>query len=140
MKPPCASTRPTTMIAVRRMPAGEDLASLAATGCTLVLHLAVQHADKVAGELLPHYGADCPAAVVARATWPDEVVLRCPLGELAERVAAAGIRRTAIIVVGRVLAHGGFTDSHLYSAARARAAADIRPDDTREVSSPCGSS
>src|SRR3984885_5142410 len=55
------------------MPDGEDLASLAATGCTLVLHLAVQHADKVAAELLPHYGPDCPAAVVARATWPDEV-------------------------------------------------------------------
>src|SRR3984885_10013078 len=105
------------------MPDGEDLASLAATGCTLVLHLAVQHADKVAAELLPHYGPDCPAAVVARATWPDEVVLRCPLGELAERVAAAGICRTAIIVVGRVLAHGGFTDSHLYSAARDRTAA-----------------
>jgi len=102
------------------MPDGEDLASLAATGCTLVLHLAVQHADKVAAELLPHYGSDCPAAVVARATWPDEVVLRCPLGKLAERVAAAGIRRTAIIVVGRVLAHGGFTDSHLYSAGRTR--------------------
>jgi precorrin-4/cobalt-precorrin-4 C11-methyltransferase len=101
------------------MPDGEDLASLAATGCTLVLHLAVQHADKVAAELLPHYGPDCPAAVVARATWP--------LGELAERVAAAGIRRTAIIVVGRVLAHGSFTDSHLYSAARDRAAVGARP-------------
>jgi precorrin-4/cobalt-precorrin-4 C11-methyltransferase len=113
------------------MPDGEDLASLAATGCTLVLHLAVQHADKVAAELLPHYGPDCPAAVVARATWPDEVVLRCPLGELAERVAAAGIRRTAIIVVGRVLAHGGFTDSHLYSAAR-----DRTPIDGREASRP----
>jgi precorrin-4/cobalt-precorrin-4 C11-methyltransferase len=108
------------------MPDGEDLASLAATGCTLVLHLAVQHAGKVAAELLPHYGPDCPAAVVARATWPDEVVLRCPLGELVERVAAAGIRRTAIIVVGRVLAHGGFTDSHLYSAARDRSASDSR--------------
>jgi precorrin-4/cobalt-precorrin-4 C11-methyltransferase len=102
------------------MPDGEDLASLAATGCTLVLHLAVQNAAQVAGALLPHYGADCPAAVVARASWPDEIVLRCPLGELAERVAAAGIRRTAIIVVGKVLAHGGFTDSHLYSAARDR--------------------
>jgi precorrin-4/cobalt-precorrin-4 C11-methyltransferase len=108
------------------MPDGEDLASLAATGCTLVLHLAVQHADTVAAELLPHYGADCPAAVVARATWPDEAVLRCPLGELAQRVAAAGIRRTAIIVVGRVLAHGGFTDSHLYSAVRDRTAAASR--------------
>jgi precorrin-4/cobalt-precorrin-4 C11-methyltransferase len=116
------------------MPDGEDLASLAATGCTLVLHLAVQHAGQVAAELLPYYGADCPAAVVARASWPDETVLRCPLGELAERVAAAGIRRTAIIVVGRVLAHGGFTDSHLYSAGRDRTASDGR--DSREAGRP----
>jgi precorrin-4/cobalt-precorrin-4 C11-methyltransferase len=122
------------------MPAGEDLASLGATGATLVLHLAVQRIEQVVAELTPHYGADCPAAVVARATWPDEVVLRCPLGELAERVAAAGIRRTAIIVVGRVLAHGGFTDSHLYSAARDRAAVGIGPGDSAEAWRPCGSS
>jgi precorrin-4/cobalt-precorrin-4 C11-methyltransferase len=102
------------------MPAGEDLATLGATGCTLVLHLAVQNVDQVAQALLPHYGADCPAAVVARASWPDQAVLRCALGDLAARVRAAGIRRTAIIVVGRVLAHGGFTDSHLYSAGRDR--------------------
>jgi precorrin-4/cobalt-precorrin-4 C11-methyltransferase len=102
------------------MPPGEDLASLGATGCTLVLHLAVQNIDQVTAALLPHYGADCPAAVVARASWPDEVVLRCPLGDLAPRVRAAGIRRTAIIVVGRVLEHGSFRDSHLYSAERDR--------------------
>jgi precorrin-4/cobalt-precorrin-4 C11-methyltransferase len=105
------------------MPPGEDLAALGATGCTLVLHLAVQNIDQVAGTLLPHYGADCPAAVVARASWPDETVLRCSLGELAARVRAAGIRRTAIIVVGRVLARGDFRESHLYSAARDRTAA-----------------
>jgi precorrin-4/cobalt-precorrin-4 C11-methyltransferase len=102
------------------MPAGEDLATLGATRCTLVLHLAVQNVGQVTSDLLPHYGADCPAAVVARASWPDEVVLRCPLGELADRVRAAGIRRTAIIVVGEVLAHGGFQESHLYSAGRDR--------------------
>src|SRR6202035_4148738 len=102
------------------MPEGEDLARLGATGCTLVLHLAVQNVDEVARALLPHYGAACPAAVVARASWPDEAVLRCPLGELPERVRAAGIRRTAIIVVGQILAHGTFRDSHLYSAARDR--------------------
>jgi len=103
------------------MPPGEDLAALGATGCTLVLHLAVQNVDQVTADLLPHYGPDCPAAVVARASWPDEVVLRCPLGELAEQVWARGIRRTAIIVVGRVLAAGSFLDSHLYSADRDRA-------------------
>ncbi|HUZ22963.1 MAG TPA: precorrin-4 C(11)-methyltransferase [Streptosporangiaceae bacterium] len=102
------------------MPAGEDLASLGATGCTLILHLAVQNIDRVTAELLPHYGADCPAAVVARASWPDEVVLRCTLGDLAGQVRAHGIRRTAIIVIGRVLAAGSFADSHLYSADRDR--------------------
>ncbi len=105
------------------MPDGEELARLGALRCTLVLHLAVQNVEQVTEALLPHYGADCPAAVVARASWPDEVVLRCALGELADRVRAAGIRRTAIIVVGKVLAHGGFRDSHLYSAGR-----DRRPD------------
>jgi len=102
------------------MPPGEDLASLAATGATLVLHLAVQNIDQVTGDLLPHYGADCPAAVVARASWPDEQILRCGLGDLARQVRAQGIRRTAIIVVGRVLAESCFDDSHLYSAGRDR--------------------
>ncbi len=103
------------------MPPGEELAALGATGCTLVLHLAVQNIDQVSRELLPHYGAGCPAAVVARASWPDEVVLRCALGDLAGQVRAAGIRRTAVIVIGRVLAGGPFRDSHLYSAERDRA-------------------
>jgi precorrin-4/cobalt-precorrin-4 C11-methyltransferase len=103
------------------MPPGEELAALGATGCTLVLHLAVQNIDQVSRELLPHYGPDCPAAVVARASWPDEVVLRCALGDLAGQVRAAGIARTAIIVIGRVLAAGSFRDSHLYSAERDRA-------------------
>jgi len=102
------------------MPAGEDLASLGALGCTLVLHLAVQNAGQVAAALVPHYGADCPVAVVARASWPDEVIVRCTLADLAPRVEAAGIRRTAIIVVGEVLAHGHFQESHLYSAGRDR--------------------
>ncbi|HEY7145002.1 MAG TPA: precorrin-4 C(11)-methyltransferase [Streptosporangiaceae bacterium] len=102
------------------MPDGEDLASLGATGATLVLHLAVQNIGQVTAELLPHYGPDCPAAVVARASWPDEAVIRCPLGELAGQVRAHGIRRTAIIVIGRVLAMQAFQDSHLYSAARQR--------------------
>src|SRR5258708_17768317 len=102
------------------MPPGEELPVLAATGTTLVLHLAVQNIDQVAAELLPHYGPDCPAAVVARASWPDEEIVRCRLGELAGQVRARGIRRTAIIVVGRVLAESCFDDSHLYSAGRDR--------------------
>jgi precorrin-4/cobalt-precorrin-4 C11-methyltransferase len=115
------------------MPPGEDLATLGATGCTLVLHLAVQNIDQVAADLLPHYGADCPAAVVARASWPDEAVLRCRLGDLVAEVRARGIRRTAIIVVGRVLADGPFRDSHLYSADRDRAGRE-RASGARETS------
>jgi precorrin-4/cobalt-precorrin-4 C11-methyltransferase len=102
------------------MPPGEDLASLAATGATLVLHLAVQNIDQVTADLLPHYGPDCPAAVVARVSWPDEEIVRCRLGALAREVTERGIRRTAIIVVGRILAERCFDDSHLYSAGRDR--------------------
>jgi len=102
------------------MPPGEDLASLGATGATLVLHLAVQRVEQVVAELLPHYGSDCPAAVVAYASQENEVVLRGALGEIAAQVLAAGVKRTAVIIVGKVLAAEGFRDSHLYSAARDR--------------------
>lgn len=106
------------------MPPGEELTALAVTGATLVLHLAVQNIGKVVTDLMPRYGADCPAAVVTKASWPDEDVLRCRLGELADQVRNQGIRRTAIIVVGRVLGQDGFDDSHLYSAGRDRGPAD----------------
>ena len=102
------------------MPPGEDLPSLAATRATMVLHLAVQHIDRVVAELAPSYGLDCPVAVVARASRDDEVVLRGVLGDIAEQVAAAGVRRTAVIVVGQVLGAEGFPDSHLYSVDRCR--------------------
>jgi precorrin-4/cobalt-precorrin-4 C11-methyltransferase len=117
------------------MPPGEELAALAATGCTLVLHLAVQNIDVVTAQLLPRYGADCPAAVVARVSWPDQVILRCRLDELAGQVRDRGIRRTAIIVVGRVLAGSQFNDSHLYSAGR-----DRSPAHDGERSAECGQS
>ena len=104
------------------MPPGEDLASLGAVGATLVLHLAVQRVEAVVAELLPHYGADCPAAVVAYASQENEVLLRGTLGDIAAAVLAAGVKRTAVIIVGRVLAAEGFRDSHLYSAARERTA------------------
>jgi precorrin-4/cobalt-precorrin-4 C11-methyltransferase len=104
------------------MPPGEDLASLGSTGATLVLHLAVQRIEQVVAELLPHYGADCPAAVVAYASQDREVVLRGTLGGIAAEVLAAGVRSTAVIIVGKVLTATGFSDSHLYSPARDRSA------------------
>jgi precorrin-4/cobalt-precorrin-4 C11-methyltransferase len=102
------------------MPPGEDLPSLGAVGATLILHLAVQRIEEVAAELLPHYGSECPAAVVAYASQENEVLLRGTLGDIAPQVLAAGVRSTAVIIVGRVLAATGFRDSHLYSADRHR--------------------
>ncbi|AXX29152.1 precorrin-4 C(11)-methyltransferase [Actinosynnema pretiosum subsp. pretiosum] len=103
------------------MPEGEDLATLGASRATMVLHLAVQRIEEVVADLVPNYGADCPVAVVARASREDELVLRGTLADIAGQVREAGVRRTAVIVVGRVLAAEGFPDSHLYSAARCRA-------------------
>lgn len=102
------------------MPAGEKLHAFAATGATLVLHLAVQAIDEVVDQLRPHYGGNCPVAVVARASRDDELVLRGTLSTIAAEVHAAGIRRTAVIIVGRTLAAEQFRDSHLYSAERSR--------------------
>ncbi|WP_427890219.1 precorrin-4 C(11)-methyltransferase [Kribbella sp. GL6] len=102
------------------MPPGEDLATLGASRATIVLHLAVQQIDRVVAELVPNYGADCPVAVVARASRDDEAVLRGTLAGIADQVKSAGIRRTAVIIVGKVLSATAFRDSHLYSADRAR--------------------
>jgi precorrin-4/cobalt-precorrin-4 C11-methyltransferase len=102
------------------IPPGEELASLAAHGSTLVIHLGTQAIDEIAATLIPHYGAGCPAAVVARAGWPDELVLRGTLADIAGRVQEAGVRRTATILVGPALAAHGFRDSHLYSKTRIR--------------------
>lgn len=102
------------------MPAGESLAAYAATGATLVLHLAVQRLSELVPELVPHYGDDCPVAVVAYASRDDELVLRGTLGGIAAQVEAAGVKRTAVVVIGRVLTADQFPDSHLYSTARPR--------------------
>ncbi|MFG1920952.1 precorrin-4 C(11)-methyltransferase [Cryptosporangium sp. NPDC048952] len=102
------------------MPPGEDLATLGASRATLVLHLAVQRISEVVSELVESYGIDCPVAVVARASREDEVVLRGTLEDIGDQVAAAGIVRTAVIIVGSVLTASEFSDSHLYSAARCR--------------------
>lgn len=103
-----------------RLPAGEELASLAAHRATLVIHLGAQAIEQIAATLIPHYGADCPAAVVAYASLSQEVVLRGRLAGIAEQAMAAAIRRTATILVGPALAAAGFRDSHLYSPARER--------------------
>ncbi|MEA2402548.1 MAG: precorrin-4/cobalt-precorrin-4 C11-methyltransferase [Thermoleophilaceae bacterium] len=100
-------------------PEGEQLGALAAHGATLVIHLGAQAMEELVAELTPHYGADCPVAVVAWASWPQEVVLRGTLATIAGEVERAEVRRTAVIIVGRVLAERG-GESHLYSSARQR--------------------
>lgn len=103
------------------MPAGEDLRTLSRPGNTLVLHLAAAQIDNIVPELLAGgYRPDTPCAVVAFASWPQQQIVRCPLAELAGATKAAGITRTAVIVVGDVLAAEGFSDSYLYSLHRVR--------------------
>ena len=104
------------------MPSGERLADLAAHGATMVIHLGAHAIEEIAATLIPHYGESCPTAVVARATWPDEVVLRARLADIAADVRDADIKRTATILVGPALAAEGFRDSHLYSVQRGRSA------------------
>ncbi|MCY1140084.1 precorrin-4 C(11)-methyltransferase [Actinoplanes sp. Pm04-4] len=106
------------------MPPGEDLATLSASRATMVLHLAVQRIDAVVADLLPAYGPDCPVAVVARASRPDELIVRGTLADIAAQVKEAGIRRTAVIVVGAALTASHFPDSHLYSTTRCRPTRD----------------
>lgn len=99
-----------------RMPEGETLAAFAATGATLAIHLAIHALDRVVSELIPFYGADCPVAVVAHASWPEEKIVRGTLGDIPSKLAAEPIERTALIMVGRALAAEDFRDSALYDA------------------------
>jgi precorrin-4/cobalt-precorrin-4 C11-methyltransferase len=95
------------------MPEGETLTAFAATGATLAIHLAIHALDRVVAELRPIYGADCPVAIVARATWPEETIIRGTLADIEGRLDPV-IERTAIIFVGRGLAAEDFRESSLY--------------------------
>ncbi len=96
------------------MPAGETLENFARTGATLAIHLSIGNLDRVLADLIPHYGKTCPVAVVYRASWPDERIIRATLGTLAAAM-EDGISRTALILVGPVLGGDGFDESCLYS-------------------------
>lgn len=97
------------------MPEGESLANFGRTGATLALHLSIGQMAKVVEDLVPHYGAACPVAVVYRASWPDERVIRATLGTL-EASVDEGIARTALILVGPAIGAREFTESRLYAA------------------------
>jgi precorrin-4/cobalt-precorrin-4 C11-methyltransferase len=97
-----------------RMPESEKLAAFAASGATLAIHLAIHAIESIAKELTPFYGADCPIAVVVQASSPTQQILRGTLADIAARVAADRVERTALILVGRALAAQDFRDSALY--------------------------
>jgi precorrin-4/cobalt-precorrin-4 C11-methyltransferase len=98
------------------MPERETLDAFAATGATLAIHLSIHALESVVAALLPHYGADCPSAVVARASWPDERIVRAPLGRLVAAMADAAVERTGLILVGPALAGDLKRESALYNA------------------------
>ncbi|GAB31832.1 precorrin-4 C(11)-methyltransferase [Acetobacter pasteurianus] len=97
------------------MPEKETLAAFGATGATLAIHLAVHALNRIVEELTPFYGADCPVAIVARATWPDQLVLRGTLANIADKLKENPIERTALVIVGRVLGDKDFRESALYN-------------------------
>ncbi len=108
-----------TAIRASAMPSEEDLATLAQSRATLVLHLSINNLAPILRQLMPIYGEDCPVAVVYRATWPDQQILRGTLATIRAQVKEAGFTRTALIIVGRVLEAGSsaFSDSRLYAPA-----------------------
>lgn len=100
------------------MPPGEKLAAFAATGATLVVHLAVQVIDEVVAELTGFYGADCPVAVCGFVSQPDETIVRGTLADIVAATHAVGLTKTSVIIVGPALTASQFPGSHLYSCAR----------------------
>jgi precorrin-4/cobalt-precorrin-4 C11-methyltransferase len=104
-----------TAVKASAMPDGESLAAFAATGATLAIHLSINNLARVVRALTPVCGADCPAVVAYRVSWPDQRIIRATLGTLQARVKGQGITRTALILVGRALDGEDFADSRLYA-------------------------
>ncbi|HEY6813610.1 MAG TPA: precorrin-4 C(11)-methyltransferase [Propionibacteriaceae bacterium] len=107
-----------TQAASTAMPDMESLEYLAQTRATMIIHLAIRRIRQICAELTPAYGSDCPVAVVASATQPNELVLRGSLATIAEQVENAGLRQAAVIMVGRALHAEDFVESHLYGKRR----------------------
>lgn len=103
------------------MPEGQSLPELAQHRATLAIYLSVDKLPEIVAELTPHYGADCPAAVLHRVSWPDQDGVIGTLADIAAKVTAKGFTRTALILVGRVIQPEGFPESYLYSPEHAEA-------------------
>ncbi len=104
-----------TAVKASAMPDGESLAAFAATGATLAIHLSINNLARVVRALAPVCGADCPAVVAYRVSWPDQRIIRATLGTIQAAVKGEGITRTALILVGRALDAEAFADSRLYA-------------------------
>ncbi len=102
------------------MPEGEQLKDLAAHGCTMVIFLSITRMTKVVRELTSSgYTKDTPVAVVYRVGWPDQLIIRGTLKDIADKVRAAKITLQALIIVGDAVDPGldaAGAVSHLYSA------------------------
>ena len=97
------------------MPEGEELENLGRSRATLAIHLSVNNLANVVRDLTPHYGEDCPVAVVYRVSWPDEQIIKGTLKNIRDKVKTSGITRTALILVGHVIEPEQFDDSRLYA-------------------------
>lgn len=98
------------------MPESETLRTFARSGATLAIHLSIHVLDRIVAELAPFYGEDCPVAVVVRASWPEERVIRATLATVVAEMAREPVERTALILVGPVLETNDFRASALYDA------------------------
>ena len=98
------------------MPEGEAIERLAASRATLAIHLSVANLARVVRALTPSYGADCPAVVAYRVSWPDELLIRGTLADIRAKVKEARITRTALVLVGPALAGESTIESRLYAA------------------------
>ena len=96
------------------MPERETLEAFSRTGATLAVHLSIHALSRVVAETKPHYGEDCPVAIVFRATWPDERVVTGTLGDIEAKLAAEAMERTALILIGLALGAEDFRESALY--------------------------
>jgi precorrin-4/cobalt-precorrin-4 C11-methyltransferase len=101
------------------MPPGEDLATLARSRATLVVHLSIRNLLEIKRQLAPVYGPHCPVVVAYRVGWPDQIFIHGTLGDIRDKVRAKKITRTALILVGPALADTEFRDSALYDAGHA---------------------
>ena len=103
-----------TAVRTSKMPLGEELSKLGASGATIAIHLSINNLKHVVNELTPHYGPTCPVVIAYRVTWPDEIILRGTLENIRDKTKGRGITRTALIIVGQALSENKSAESHLY--------------------------